>query len=63
MNKDQNIYDVNAAKDRGFNFFQVQEEKEKMYPTRDKHDNKLEVTDLFSLFTADIIKEQVLFSR
>jgi hypothetical protein len=63
MNKDQNIYDVNAAKDRDFNFFEVQETCEKLFPTRDKHDNKLEVTDLFSLFTADIIKKQVVFSR
>lgn len=63
MNKDQNIYDVKGAKERGFNYFEVQEESEKMFPTRDKHDNKLEVTDLFSLFTADIIKKQVLFSR
>ena len=36
---------------------------ESMYPVRDEHDYKLEASDLFLHFTANIIKEDVQFIR
>ncbi len=30
---------------------------------KEKEDNKLHATELFSMFTADIIKEEVIFTR
>ncbi|HTL08968.1 MAG TPA: hypothetical protein VL307_11940 [Chitinophagaceae bacterium] len=36
---------------------------ESMYPVRDKNDYKLEASDLFLHFTANIIKEDVQFIR
>jgi len=36
---------------------------ENKYPVRDENNKKLEASDLFSLFTADIIREDVTFTR
>lgn len=33
------------------------------YPVRDNKNNKLDASDLFSFFTADIIREEVTFTR
>ena len=36
---------------------------EEIFPTRDKNNNKIEVTDLFTYFTASIIRENTTFTR
>lgn len=36
---------------------------ENKYPVRDKENKKLEAHELFTLFTANIIKEDVTFTR
>jgi len=47
----------------GFNPFPVEPSPELEFPVRDKENVKLEAVDLFSLFTADIIKQNVPFTR
>ena len=47
----------------GFNPFPLDKDFEKAFPSRDDKGIKLQAADLFSLFTADIITEQVSLPR
>ncbi len=53
---------LNASLSTIFKSF-TEKSPENKYPVRDQDNKKLEAYDLFSLFTANIIKEQVTFIR
>jgi hypothetical protein len=59
----QNDVHPGSTASSGFNPFPVEQKDESQYPVRDASNIKLQAADLFSLFTADIIKEAVPFTR
>lgn len=61
MNPEERI--LTAVAEEEFTSFVGYPDAEALFPTRDKENNKLDVTDLFTYFTASIIQQDVPFTR
>ena len=58
-----NLQHPGSSAANGFNPFSVKDDGDTEFPVRDEKDVKLEATDLFDLFTANIIREEKTFTR